>query len=58
MDAFNVFNHPVFAFSANNGANGCVDCQNTSPSSTNGKITSLEGGTGMRQLQFALRFEF
>jgi hypothetical protein len=54
MDAFNVFNHPVFAFSANNGANGCVDCQG----GNNGKITSLEGGTGMRQLQFALRLEF
>ena len=48
MDAFNVFNHPVFAFSANNGANGCVDCQG----GNNGKITGLEGGTGMRQIQF------
>ena len=54
MDAFNVFNHPVYAFSANNGANGCVDCQG----GNNGKITGLEGGTSMRQLQFALRFEF
>jgi len=54
MDAFNVFNHPVFAFSANNGANGCVDCQG----GNNGKITALEGGTSMRQLQFALRFDF
>jgi hypothetical protein len=53
-DIFNVFNHPVYAFSANNGANGCVDCQG----GTNGKITSLEGGTNMRQIQFALRFEF
>lgn len=54
MDAFNVFNHPVYAFSANNGANGCVDCQG----GNNGKITGLEGGTTMRQLQFALRFDF
>jgi hypothetical protein len=54
MDAFNVFNHPVLAFSANNGANGCVDCQG----GNNGKITGLEGGTSMRQLQFALRIEF
>jgi len=54
MDAFNVFNHPVLAFSANNGANGCVDCQG----GNNGKITGLEGGTNMRQLQFALRLEF
>ncbi len=58
MDAFNIFNHPVFAFSANNGANTCVDCPNTSANGTNGKITGLEGGTNMRQLQFALRFEF
>jgi len=35
MDAFNVFNHPVYAFSGNNGANGCVDCQG----GNNGKIS-------------------
>jgi hypothetical protein len=54
MDAFNLFNHPVYAFSANNGAQTCIDCQG----GNNGKITSLEGGTTMRQLQFALRFDF
>ena len=54
MDAFNIFNHPVFAFSANNGANNCVDCQG----GNNGKITGLEGGSSMRQLQFGLRLEF
>ncbi len=54
MDAFNVFNHPVYAFSANNGANGCVDCQG----GNNGKITNIEDGTSMRQLQFALRLDF
>lgn len=54
MDAFNVFNHPVYAFSGNNGANGCVDCQG----GNNGKITDIEGGTSMRQLQFALRLNF
>ncbi len=54
MDAFNIFNHPVYAFSANNGANGCIDCQG----GNNGKITSLEGGTTMRQLQFAIRLDF
>jgi hypothetical protein len=53
-DAFNVFNHPVYAFSGQNGANGCIDCQG----GNNGKITSLEGGTSMRQLQFAIRFDF
>jgi outer membrane receptor protein involved in Fe transport len=54
MDAFNVFNHPVYAFSQNNGANPCIDCQG----GNNGKITGLEGGTAMRQLQFAVRFDF
>ncbi len=54
VDAFNVFNHPVYAFSANNGASTCIDCQG----GNNGKITSLEGGTSMRQLQFAVRFDF
>ena len=54
MNGYNIFNHPVFAFSANNGANGCVDCQG----GNNGKITALEGGTHMRQLEFAVRFEF
>jgi len=54
MDAFNVFNHPVYAFSGNNGANGCVDCQG----GNNGKITDIEGGTTMRELQFALRLNF
>jgi hypothetical protein len=54
MNAYNIFNHPVFAFSQNNGANGCVDC----PGGNNGKITALEGGTHMRQLEFAVRFEF
>jgi hypothetical protein len=53
-DAFNVFNHPVYAFSANNGAQTCIDCQG----GNNGKITSLEGGSTMRELQFALRFDF
>jgi hypothetical protein len=54
MNAFNIFNHPVYAFSQNNGANGCVDCQG----GNNGKITGLEGGTHMRELEFAVRFEF
>ncbi len=53
-DFFNLFNHPVYAFSANNGANACVDCQG----GNNGKITNIEDGTSMRQIQFALRFDF
>jgi hypothetical protein len=58
MDAFNIFNHPVYAFSGNNGANACIDCQNTAPQSNNGRITDIEAGTTMRELQFALRFTF
>jgi len=58
MDAFNIFNHPVYAFSGNNGANACIDCQNTAVSSNNGRITDIEAGTTMRELQFALRFTF
>jgi hypothetical protein len=54
FDAFNVFNHPVYAFSANNGANNCIDCQG----GNNGRITGLEGGSSMRGLQWALRFDF
>ncbi len=53
-DFFNVFNHPVYAFSANNGGNTCVDCQG----GNNGKITNIEDGTSMRQIQFAVRFDF
>jgi hypothetical protein len=54
MDGFNIFNHPVYAFSGNNGANACVDCQG----GNNGKITDIEGGSSMRALQFALRLTF
>ncbi len=59
MDAFNVFNHPVLGFSANQtGSGACIDC------SGNGRITDIEADsspgstTGMRQLEFALRFSF
>jgi outer membrane receptor protein involved in Fe transport len=59
MDAFNVFNHPVLGFSGNQGGSGtCIDC------SSNGKITDIEADsspgstTGMRQLEFALKFTF
>ncbi|HLW85052.1 MAG TPA: TonB-dependent receptor [Candidatus Sulfotelmatobacter sp.] len=54
MDAFNVFNHPVFNFSGNSGANNCIDCQG----GTNGQITDIEFGSTMRALQFALRVDF
>jgi hypothetical protein len=59
MDAFNVFNHAVYAFSANNGGSTCIDCSNgVNNTGTNGKITNIEDGTTMRQIQFALRFDF
>jgi hypothetical protein len=58
MDAFNIFNHPVYAFSGNNGANNCIDCQNSSLTSNNGRITDIEAGTTMREIQFALRLTF
>jgi hypothetical protein len=65
MDAFNVFNHPVLGFNANqvpNNAN-CIDCT-VSPTGGPGKITDIEADaspgstTGMRQLEFALRLIF
>lgn len=59
MDAFNVFNHPVLGFNSNQGGSGqCIDCAG------NGRITDIEadsspGSTsGMRQLEFALKFTF
>ncbi|MFZ0957822.1 MAG: TonB-dependent receptor [Candidatus Sulfotelmatobacter sp.] len=59
MDAFNLFNHPVLGFNNNQGGSGtCIDC------SGNGSITDIEADsspgstTGMRQLEFALKFSF
>jgi hypothetical protein len=48
-DFFNIFNHPVYALPSN-----CIDCSGGS----NGKIGGLEYGSSMRQIQFALRFDF
>lgn len=56
MDAFNIFNHPVYGFSSQDyGATGgtCIDC-----SGTNGKIKDIENGTTMRQLTFAVKVIF
>jgi len=55
MDAINVFNHPVYGFSANDGATGGtgIDC-----SGNNGRILNIENGTTMRQLQFGLKLGF
>jgi len=58
FDAYNVFNHPVLGFNGNQG-NTCVDCGGTA-----GQITDIQGDsspgspTGMRQLQFGVRFIF
>ena len=59
MDAYNVFNHPVFGFNQNQGGSGtCIDCGG------NGRITDIENDAspgspaGMRQLQFGLRLDF
>jgi hypothetical protein len=59
MDAFNLFNHPVAGFNANQtGTGSCIDC------SGNGNITDIEADsspgstTGMRQLEFALKLIF
>jgi hypothetical protein len=58
FDAYNVFNHPVLAFSSTQG-NTCVDC-----GSDSGQINHIENNnspgspSGMRQLQFGVRFTF
>jgi hypothetical protein len=59
MDAFNLFNHPVAGFNANQtGTGNCIDCAG------NGNITDIEADsspgstTGMRQLEFALKIIF
>lgn len=50
MDVYNLFNHPVLGT-----PNSCVDC---SVDSGAGQISSLQGGTYMRRLQFGVRFSF
>ncbi len=59
MDAFNLFNHPVAGFLQNQeGTGACIDCPG------NGYVTDIEADatpgstTGMRQLEFALKFIF
>ena len=67
MDVFNLFNHPVLGFNANqtpNNAN-CIDC--TSPAGGGagpGRISDIEldsspgSTTGMRQIEFAVKISF
>jgi len=55
VNAYNVFNHPIYGFSSTQG-NTCVDCGGNA-----GQITGLESnfnGSGMRQLEFGLKFSF
>ena len=60
FDAYNVFNHPVLGFNANQG-NLCVDCSGNADA---GRIDNIEGDSspgspiGMRQLQFGFRVVF
>jgi hypothetical protein len=58
MDAFNVFNHPVLGFNANQG-NTCIDCSGNAGQITDIEADSSPGSTtGMRQLEFALKITF
>jgi hypothetical protein len=59
MDIFNLFNHPVLGFNNNQtGSGACIDCGG------NGNVTDIEADsspgstTGMRQIEFALKFSF
>lgn len=58
FDAYNVFNHPVLAFSSTQG-NTCIDCGGDA-----GRISDIENDaspgspSGMRALQFGFRFTF
>jgi hypothetical protein len=51
FQAFNVFNHPELDIPNASNAR-CIDCSN------GGVITTLEGNSSMRQLQFAARISF
>jgi outer membrane receptor protein involved in Fe transport len=58
FDAYNVFNHPVLGFNANQG-NTCVDCTGNAGQITDIEADSSPGSpTGMRQLQFGVRVTF
>jgi hypothetical protein len=53
-DIFNLFNHAAYA-----NPNTTIDFKDgTQPGTNDGKITSLQFGYPMRQIQFALRFDF
>jgi hypothetical protein len=52
-DIFNLFNHAAYA-----NPNTTIDFNPPQPGTNDGKITSLQFGYPMRQIQFALRFDF
>jgi hypothetical protein len=54
MDAINVFNHGVYGFSTFQGGGGTT----VDGGGSNGRITDIEFGTTMRQLQFGLKLLF
>ncbi len=61
MDAFNLFNHPVYNFNANiSGGQQCIDCVDSTGKVFNnaGLVTNLDPNVNMRALQFALRLSF
>jgi outer membrane receptor protein involved in Fe transport len=58
FDAYNVFNHVVLGFNANQG-NTCVDCGGNAGQITDIELDGSPGSpSGMRQLQFGFRFIF
>ncbi len=57
-DIFNLFNHPVLGFNANQG-NTCIDCSGNAGQITDIEADSSPGSTsGMRQIEFALKITF
>jgi len=58
MDAFNVFNHPVLGFNNNQNGGTCIDCAGQGVINNIEADASPGSATGMRQLEFALRFTF
>jgi hypothetical protein len=58
MDAFNVFNHPVMGFNLNQNGGMCIDCAGQSIINNIEADASPGSATGMRQLEFGLKFIF
>ena len=60
MDAFNLFNHPVYWFSSTvSGGQQCIDCiKNGQVFNNAGLVTDIDPNVNMRALEFALRLSF